>query len=486
MTTRHYQLFWALQHFLLKTSFNFSKVIRLAKSTEQIDFGEVLNRTLPFTLARTLVIRGVRDSTKLTETHTLLQRLWSLTTHAPSQLTLQFFPPSLQDFYCHKVSAIKRVPRDVVIAEVQRISAFTIDQLSEYYNSNEEAQLFLLCVVWRLMCESLKNQTYPPTASPLYQALPILYHYIPPQQLTRSVYLLVQHILDCINTPHNEIQSSAISLTFPFAVMTSALTEMVWGERAFFDFVTLLCALADQLTNHPLEYATHALALLRYLLLNDPRWTSCLNDFYALKLNVDPWKEDDWDKLMCNHLKYPPKWVLSCPPPTPSVSSTVTSSVLTSTSTTIATSNSNILPSPFPSVHSHVCISVLPALDYLLCKLIEAELIDPFYEFIEAFHPLYAYHSTPLTFVHDTLFYYYQSPAFRKDPNMKLALLKILLVPKISFSQFFSQAVMNSNFVFTVDYFNELLRMLHDGTLLFFHSSLHDSVLHYALKKVDY
>jgi hypothetical protein len=451
MTTRHYQLFWALQRFLLKASFNFSKVITLTKFTEQIDFGEVLNRNLPFAIARTLVIRGTKDYSKLAATHTLLQRLWTLTGHTPSVSTLQFFPPSLLTFYRHKLSAVKRISVDVVLVEVQRVSSFTtVEQLRDYY-SHEEAQLLLLCVVWHQICGALMNGTYPHSMPPLYHSLPLLYYFITPQRLTRSVYLLVQHVLEYTVTSRSDFNSVTSAPSFPFAVAQSALSEMLWGERALFDFTTLLCALADQLVTDAAsnERTTHTVALLRYLLLQDPHWTTRLNDFFALNLNSDPWKEDDWTKLIRNQVKYPPKWVLGCAPST--------------TPATPSTSASNVSAvTLFPSVHGHVCTAVLPALDYLFCKFIEAELIAVFYEFIEAIRPLYAYHSTPLTFVHDTLFYYFESPAFRKDPTMKLALLRLLLIPKVSFSPFLLESINDINFVYSDHYFNELLRTLYD------------------------
>ena len=66
----------------------------------------------------------------------------------------------------------------------------------------------------------------------------------------------------------------------------------------------------------------------------------------------------------------------------------------------------------YPLYYSNTVLRLLPALDYVICKFIECGDIQAIENILQNYGRLYLFHSYPIKFVRDTLFYYYQGLGF--------------------------------------------------------------------------
>ena len=126
---------------------------------------------------------------------------------------------------------------------------------------------------------------------------------------------------------------------------------------------------------------------------------ACREAFNALQPNVDHWREDEPHKLREFLSKFPPRYVRTA------------------------------ANSPLPSYYSNTYLNMLPVLDYLIGRLIEVDQLDFLNYLMEHFCTLYRYHPAALTFLYETLFYYYDAPAFnsvRPDTSGKLIFFQLL------------------------------------------------------------
>jgi len=121
------------------------------------------------------------------------------------------------------------------------------------------------------------------------------------------------------------------------------------------------------------------------------------------------------------------------------------------------------LAQPLPIYHSCVLTRTLPFLDLAIGKLIEFEKADILIRVLTHYPKLYHHHSAPLSFVHDTLFYYANSPLLR-DPAVVRALVGLLDLSQYPFSpEFvtaFSPGSADTGDYLSVGYFSRLVKRL--------------------------
>lgn len=142
-----------------------------------------------------------------------------------------------------------------------------------------------------------------------------------------------------------------------------------------------------------------AIQLIEFLLCKEPTILAWREAFIALQPNVDHWREDEPQKLLEFLSKFPARYVRTA---------------------------TNV---PLTSYYSNTYLSVLPVLDYLIGRLIEVDQTDFLNYLMEYYSTLYRYHPAALTFLYETLFYYYEAPAFslvRPDTSGKLIFFQLL------------------------------------------------------------
>jgi len=185
------------------------------------------------------------------------------------------------------------------------------------------------------------------------------------------------------------------------------LADLIW-THGLFRFEIVLLALTYRLNSSP-----NALPLLEHLLFKAVQFEVRLQWFVKSGPRADYWNEDEfYDKMASFHEQSPdPNSIFD------------------------AARGSNLPPLAAGPFFDNAVIRTLPALDMLMVQLVEgiggggagagAGHEKLLMALVDRFAPLYAYHDTPITFVLNLLFYYYNAPAL--TPTVTVKLVSLLL-----------------------------------------------------------
>lgn len=409
--TTHAQNYDALQSLALRLAMHLHDPYYFTKKNELVsvpeplddtrhDYGEAVNRMLTLALARTIKLRGLRDMQRVPELYAHLTQLHHLTGHVWPVETSALFPKVVQSFYQDKARIYLPTNSDRVNEELRLVMSLNEAQLREYF-AKEEKQLYLLPILLRA------HPVISPSTVLLLNKLHVneLMNTITPQRWSKLTYWLLDYLLDTLTAEQlasgGEVNSDQLELT------AQKLSHLIW-DHAVLSLHTVLMALADSLVlpraldtqhNAAVNRFNTAIQLIEYLLCKDPTILACREAFIALQPNVDHWREDEPHKLREFLSKFPARYVRTA------------------------------ANTPMTSYYSNTYLSVLPVLDYLIGRLIEVDQTDFLNYLMEHYSTLYRYHPAALTFLYETLFYYYEAPAFssvRPDTSGKLIFFQLL------------------------------------------------------------
>ncbi|KAL6058560.1 Mediator of RNA polymerase II transcription subunit 23 [Balamuthia mandrillaris] len=449
ISTSHHQLFHSLENLLIKLSQSLGEVISFSEATDEIDFGETLNRTLILGLARTLKTKGISSYDQTKKLPRLLSRLFEMSPHVWSQSTLKYFPDLMKDFYLqNSIPKKNTVTREMVEEELKRnenaiqIAIFgkTYHRgtnplqerelqkrtLVQYYAANPYARRLFLCEIWLLLLNLGQQQVVGSTTLIPQNVLCILKRFTP-REVTAFHYVLVDFLLDLLQPEH--ALSSSFGLREPASQLAiqhagNLLGLLVWNYQVL-NLENLVLALADS------DGDPNSFALLEYLLLKDMNFVGRVNFFRSLQVRPDFWRDEN---PFAHHKEFHDK----CPE-----------------GIEVSGVEERILPVYF----GNICLRMLPILDLLFGRLVEKERVELFEGLINVCAPLYKYHHAPITFVTHLMLYYFDSEVM-KQPAFKLQLLSLLQGVSPRFSPYFQQycQTRDMSHISTSSYFRTLLQ----------------------------
>ena len=471
---KNFQIFRNLQNLLMKCLLRCNEIILVKNDLlERVDFGESANRTIILSIAKALKIHGITDFVHLSKLNNLLSKIYRLTKITYSKNTIAFFPKQLQEFYLQCFSR-REIPKTSQVIEenkllnylftdpnyVSRFRDFITNaqhhqsnpyqQLINYYN-NPATKTNLLCkyFIIKLQCNT------PVDNKSIFSY--IISNCFTPKEFSSCVYTFIMFLLDEILQPvksehyenahniNNNIEYiPRLAPADTIRKIGQFLSMMIWSDRIL-PFEETILALMDY------DYDPNALEFVDYLLNEDNSFYNRVTFYCDLNIEQNHWEEEDYFSKQSNYFQqFPP----------------------------IPIFNQKNLPIYF----GNECVRFLPISDILIGRLIEHQnrisdehrsnnndYLDPmksiYIRYIERYLRLYKYHDSPLTFVKETLHYYYDFFA-KEDLIFRSYLLK-LIHKQVNFKYKINEVGTDFNYsssIFNSDYFLQLLSKVNDVT----------------------
>ena len=340
----------------------------LSTSTEE------LNKLFILTAARNIVVSG----NKMGSNSWLKPFMEHMTQYTPqvrewSPYTLAYFPPCFKNHYCTSEQPVSYPAKNLammVTEELNRTSqAGAKHDFVKYYKESDHNEIFL-CILLRKIVDS---DTY---TLPNY-ALKVTQNWTP-AQLKSQIRNMIDFIV--LEVKNNKVTSQNI-----FNKIANAVNDFVFRHHMM-PFDTLIFILA--LRKYSDQDANISLYLIHNLLVGKTQFSSRCADFVQ-HATPDFWRSIDWAHVhTAYHNKFPEHqyWMKK--------------------DNFAERGAGNFI---LPTYYSNLCLRFVPILDIVIHRLIE---LPPkncrkwLVEILRVYSRLFAYHDSPITFLHDTLFYY--------------------------------------------------------------------------------
>ncbi|XP_046366598.1 mediator of RNA polymerase II transcription subunit 23-like isoform X3 [Haliotis rufescens] len=371
---------------------------------------EELNRALVLTLARSVHITGL-DSYSNNWCKEILMSIMQNTPLGWPSHTLQYFPPTLADYF-NQNAVLKddknQLKRSVETEYKKWKSMVNENDLIAHFSMQGNAPLFL-CIIFKSL---LEDSRVSPTA---YKVLDRL----GPRALSAHLRAFADYLV---------FEFTTVSGNQNINRYMEALNEMIWRSNIVTIDRLVLCLI---LRNLEANEAQMRCLIVQLLLVHLPDFKNRVHDF--VKDNTpEHWQQANWhEKHMAFHKKYPEKFYYEG----------------------IQDLNNPIHHQHLPVYFGNVCLRFLPVLDVTIHRLLEFQKVQKILESIlDQIGCLYKFHDRPVTYLYNTLFYYEKRLSGKSS-------LKRKLVQGIIAGAF--KEIRPPNWCLSEDY-NRLLQMPHD------------------------
>lgn len=361
----NHQIFDILQNILLKSMTEMERLASLDPSLFiSIDFGDHLNRQWIISLAFLLKVKGIKDHKDMDLLISYIHRFKTSLSFSPK--SIQLFPEPIRSIFLNQTPMPLNMNEEKK-AEIRSLVNKNKQELIHYYtNIDNQSKFQIIC--WLLLNENRM------AAIPIEDILKS----IKPLMFMKGNYMFIDYII------HEEIIHSS-----PGMIDTTIhkISKMIWDYHLLrMDYV--LYALLDKI------HIKESILLLEKLITDES--IRVRKNEWVLHNNTVHWLQNQNGIVDDYRKKFPkPKW----------------------------RSHLDKFPSYFTN---DIEMTLTPLLDYMIWRFIEEEMSELLVQTIDLFMDMYNYHPSPMTFIHNTLFYYYDSNLFRKNPMIKQKITQIL------------------------------------------------------------